>query len=1336
MKYRLLRLSLLSMLVMLFGGGIYATFRAAGDEHTAVVDLANFNNEDKGYEVVKAGTSSTGGDLEISLTDISLTSSLGYAKKDEMSIYKTGSLTISLKDGVSAHITKIVVTLSNSYPFVEPEGWTTTYMDANGEAIEASTAAKVANKSVQAFTTDATDIKSLTLSNASNGKTGIRKIAITYVEDEKPNTPVAFQDFEITNEQLSGAFDASTLPACATFSGTQRNDNHGYGNVTITVTVDKPVKFTIGGCQYANPANCKVTNAAGEVLATPNLKTATCYHQDGAAATYIYDGEPTTLTFSDIAYLPYFKAEATEIEPEPVAFQDFEITNEQLSGAFDASTLPACATFSGTQRNDNHGYGNVTITVTVDKPVKFTIGGCQYANPANCKVTNAAGEVLATPNLKTATCYHQDGAAATYTYDGEPTTLTFSDIAYLPYFKAEAIEDTPEPHDPVLLVWDYTNKDIPTTGPDNGLYYGAYVNDATGTNNGMHGVKLNSSGWAYFEKPAVAGKLTLTFGNRKTADAYTINVSTGTLGADNVGVKGDLIGEVAVAESPGTGSIDIPAEVTGIYINRKTGSEGVLQKIVFKEDVPRQFVDFEITNEQLSGAFDASTLPAGVTFNGTQRNDSHGYGNVTITVPVDGTVKFTIGGCQYANPANCKVTNAAGEVLATPTLKTATCYHQDGAAATYIYVGEPTTLTFSDIAYLPYFKAEATEVQEAVITYKDQNGKELGKKTVYEGDPIGDIPYTEADLTIPEGEKFRGWTYTSKVKVKATDIVNANVTVQASVTPIEKAPEVGTIQTYDLTSNIFYPEDHENFSVEGGQYYNNHGFDFAAGGSFTVAVTGKAQVVLTLCQYGSGTTVSVTDNSGAIITNELPAKAETDGGTAVVNYEGSAGQLKFTFATQAYLHKVTVYNVSDFIAKDQQSGYYIVPAGDGASLILALNAAAAEENAKIFLPNGTYDFGEATLTNISGTNVSLVGQSMEKVIIKNTPPVESEGLGKADLFNNTSTGLYLQDLTLQNALDYYGAGSAGRAATLHDQGTQTINKNVRHLSYQDTYYSHKVGGLYYFEGGEMHGTVDYLCGNGRAYFEGMKIVNEKRSSATISANSELYVFNNCVVENNADKYTLGRAWSDNPVCVYLNTTLLDPDKLESTRWNLSGINCDYSVAGEYGTKNAAGEDITPASNKITFKKANTELETILTAEQAGTYTMEYVLGDWAATAKQETKQLEVSEAYYADGNLNWKAVDGAIAYLVEKNGEFVAITTDATLAVTIDAEKDALTVRAANSRGGFGPAVQASFTGTGIHAINAAMERGEQVVYNLAGQRVNKTSKGLYIVNGQKVVVK
>jgi hypothetical protein len=76
------------------------------------------------------------------------------------------------------------------------------------------------------------------------------------------------------------------------------------------------------------------------------------------------------------------------------------------------------------------------------------------------------------------------------------------------------------------------------------------------------------------------------------------------------------------------------------------------------------------------------------------------------------------------------------------------------------------------------------------------------------------------------------------------------------------------------------------------------------------------------------------------------------------------------------------------------------------------------------------------------------------------------------------------------------------------------------------------------------------------------------------------------------------------------------------------------------------------------------------------------------------------------------------------------------MTVEADAEKDKLTIRAANGRGGFGEAKQVAYTATSIQAINAAIERGEQVIYNLAGQRVNKASKGMYIINGQKIVVK
>ena len=763
------------------------------------------------------------------------------------------------------------------------------------------------------------------------------------------------------------------------------------------------------------------------------------------------------------------------------------------------------------------------------------------------------------------------------------------------------------------LVWDYTDNKIPTEGPDNGLYYAGYVNDAPSSNMKLNGVKLNSSGYAFFAKPAVAGKLTLTFGNRKNSTAYTVNVYACTI-AEGKATKGNLIGEIAIEESPGSGSLDIAADVTGIYIERKTSAEGVLQKIVFK--------------------------------------------------------------------------------------------------------------------------AEATEVSEVTITYKDQNGNQLGTKKVYEGDEIGEIPYTEANLTIPEGYKFRGWVYTSGVKVKSTDIVTGNVSVNASVTAIETVPTVGSVQNYNLTQATFYPEDHELFSVTNGKYYNNHGFDFAAEGSFTVDVAGKAQVVLTLCQYGSGTTIEVKDAKGNVIQSDLAAKSTSDGGAAVLKYDGNATQLTFTFASQTYLHAVTVYNVSDFMEKDAVSGYYIIPSGDAASLIMALNSASTEEGAKIFLPNGTYDFGEAVNTPISGKNVSIIGQSAENTIIVSAPPVALEGLGKADLLVNTGEGLYLQDLTLKNALDYYSAGGTGRAPTLHDKGTKTINKNVRHLSYQDTYYSHKTGGIYYFEGGEIHGTVDYMCGNGKVYFNEVNLVNEKHNNATMSANSELYVYNNCTVkQSEATQFNFGRAWSDNPVCIYLNTTLEEPDKLISTRWNLDGINCDYSKAGEYGTKNSAGENITPATNTVTFKKANTELQTILDASALETYSIGNVLGGWATTAQEQAKQIDApADAKYDNGAISWTASNGASAYAIFKDGVFAGITTGTSYNITVDADKESLTIRAANARGGFGKAADVAGTNTGIDQISS--DNGSATFYNLQGMRVGKINKGIYITNGKKVVIR
>ena len=594
---------------------------------------------------------------------------------------------------------------------------------------------------------------------------------------------------------------------------------------------------------------------------------------------------------------------------------------------------------------------------------------------------------------------------------------------------------------------------------------------------------------------------------------------------------------------------------------------------------------------------------------------------------------------------------------------------------------------------------------------------------------------------------YNGTDYTSGLKMEGATLIQFTTTATSTVTIVQSTWSDNTLKFDDSAISV------ETATVPDGstgvRVYTVNG---VAGGTHTIKRgSGESGVFTVIVKYGESTAtsyiVTYKGPNGEILGTKKVYEGDVIGATPYTKDDLTIAD-GFVFWGWAYADgtwvkssdKVTddvtvtalVLNTQISISPDKESGYYVVPSGDAAALLAAIKAASSEEGAKIFLPNGTYDLGETTLTTISGTNVSLIGESADKTIIRNAPPVSMEGLGKADLLVNTGTGLYMQDLTLKNDLDYYTAGT-GRAPTLHDQGTKTICKNVRQLSYQDTYYSHKAGGLFYFDGGEIHGTVDYICGNGTVYFNGVTLVNEKRNSATISANSELYVFNNCTVENNADGYNFGRAWNGHPVCVYLNTTLKDPSKLIASRWYLTGINTDYFVAGEYGTKDADGTNITPASNNITFTKENTALETILQAEEVAKYTIDKVLGTWAATAQEQATQLEAPDAVYAEGNVTWTpANNGATAYLIEKNREFVGITTGSSMAVEATAT-DQLTIRAANARGGFGEAKVVSNT-TDIQAAVAVQERGEQVIHNLQGVRVTRTGKGVYIINGKKVV--
>jgi hypothetical protein len=190
------------------------------------------------------------------------------------------------------------------------------------------------------------------------------------------------------------------------------------------------------------------------------------------------------------------------------------------------------------------------------------------------------------------------------------------------------------------------------------------------------------------------------------------------------------------------------------------------------------------------------------------------------------------------------------------------------------------------------------------------------------------------------------------------------------------------------------------------------------------------------------------------------------------------------------------------------------------------------------------------------------------------------------------------------------------------------------LSYQDTYYSDNEQCQSCMLDTEIHGTIDFICGAGDVWFERCRIVTEKRTpdgsgvdiiTATRTSETEWgYVFNHCTIENDVSAFNYGRSWHTNPHCVWLYTTLLTPEKLETTRFDDEGMKTSGNYFKEYGTTDAVGRDITPKSNVVRFTlRDHTQpytAETIMTKEEAKQYTVKRVFGDW-----RPDKQLKKME---------------------------------------------------------------------------------------------------------------
>lgn len=502
---------------------------------------------------------------------------------------------------------------------------------------------------------------------------------------------------------------------------------------------------------------------------------------------------------------------------------------------------------------------------------------------------------------------------------------------------------------------------------------------------------------------------------------------------------------------------------------------------------------------------------------------------------------------------------------------------------------------------------------------------------------------------------------------------------------------------------------------------------------------------------------------------DLELEPQVSGKTVMFEYKGLSYSTRYTFTLPAN----TVSDLTDnFITDDITVNFttmtrpvvakdmfdFIVP-NDG-TITEALEAAAKREDTSkrfyIFVKQNDYVIpasetatvdgkdGEkypSPITKLDVPNVSIIGEGMDITSIANTVPDKTipnpetnnhepinpvEGLGTSTniQLGSNATNIYVQDITLKNSID----DGLGRNVALEDGGDRNIFKNVRLYGYQDTYYS--KNGRYYFEGGELRGRVDFLCGGGDVFYNGvtLAVCGDGYIVAPGKPKQYGYIFRDCTIkgDNYNGTYKLGRPWGDGgePIALYINTTMEIQPTAEG--WNEMGDGWPARFA-EYGSKTAAGTPINLSSRKKIFAGTH-ENNPILTKEEADFYTIENVLGgddDWNPTSL--TEQASAPTGVEIDGStLTWDDNQYVLCWAVCQDGKVIDFTTEPTY--TVGDANAKYSVRAANQMGGLGEAAEAQIA-TGIDEVGTT-ESGKAVstaYYSVQGERVGSSYRGVVI---------
>lgn len=372
----------------------------------------------------------------------------------------------------------------------------------------------------------------------------------------------------------------------------------------------------------------------------------------------------------------------------------------------------------------------------------------------------------------------------------------------------------------------------------------------------------------------------------------------------------------------------------------------------------------------------------------------------------------------------------------------------------------------------------------------------------------------------------------------------------------------------------------------------------------------------------------------ALVVLPVVQAASADGGGAFSSWI-SANQQSYALNAALYAQKsagaaAKTLDASLAAAEAKKASYAVDPTGrNGAyrTLTAALDGAVPAGNTRrvvLVLSPGVYR--EKIFINTSKPFVTLKSADPRRpatIVWNDTAATPGKKDGKPVGTVGSTTVAVESDYFVAHGVVFKNdaplarpGAKGGQAVALRLFGTKAALFNCTIDGGQDTLYDHK--GLHYFRDCVIRGSVDFIFGFGRSFYEGCHVESVVKEVAVLTAQQRTrsiegaidsgFSFKNCSVRGvKGGQIYLGRAWGDSSRVVYAFTEM--GEEVVPVGWDKWNIARPESTGVYYGEFKCTG----PGADAKKKQRVGWALD--LTEEQAkpfiGTH---YVFGDsWIQT---------------------------------------------------------------------------------------------------------------------------